>query len=110
MIQAKLAGVQRTVELREIQGVLLSLITDWAKWKDQRSSSSNEMLELVTARLNALAGKVSLVSQAFEQDQRVLRRMIDDHLGSDEAGPDAACFNSGGSPSRTCTRLGAQPG
>ena len=80
MIQAKLAGVQRSVELREIQQVLASWKTDWARRKSQRTAQPNELPEWAAARLESLTGTVTAVSQAFEQDQRALRHMVDDHL------------------------------
>jgi two-component system chemotaxis sensor kinase CheA len=80
MIQAKLAGGQRAAELREIQEALVSWKFDWAKWTAQRPAHSGEIPEWAAARMDALAGKVASVSQAFEQDQRALRHMVDDHL------------------------------
>ena len=80
MIQAKLAGSQHAVELREIQEAFASWKTDWAKWKVEHPSQSNELPEWMTARFEALAVQIASASQAFEQDQRSLRHMIDDHL------------------------------
>jgi two-component system chemotaxis sensor kinase CheA len=80
MIQAKLAAAQRAGELREIQQTLLAWKTESAKWKEQGGWQSKEAMESVPARLEALAVKVTVVSQAFEQDQRALRHMVDVHL------------------------------
>ena len=80
MIQAKLAGAQRTADLREIQQALTAWKTDWVKWKAQRPSQTTEMPEWVTARLDALTGKVTTISALQEQDQRALRHMVDDHV------------------------------
>ncbi len=80
MIQAKLAGAQRTAELREIQQALSAWKTDWVKWRAQRPSQATEMPEWVTARLDALTGTVTTISALQEQDQRALRHMVDDHL------------------------------
>jgi len=95
MIQAKLASGQRTADLREIQQALVSWKTESAKWKDQHTAqpsgcasvhpgtpflAGNELPEWAEARLDALAGKVTTVSRAFEEDQRALKHMVDDHL------------------------------
>ena len=80
MIQAKLAAAQRAGELREIQQTLIALKTEAVKWKQQGSRQSHEAMESVPARLEALADKATAVSQAFEQDQRALRHMVDVHL------------------------------
>ena len=80
MIQVKLAGAQRAAELREIQQALVSWKMDSAKWQEQRVAQSNDLPDWVAARLEDLIVKATAVSQAFEQDQRVLRRMVDDHL------------------------------
>lgn len=80
MIQAKLAGGQRIADLREIHQELVSWKTDWTKWKDQHTPQPGELPAWVDPRLDALAGKVTAVTQAFEQDQRALRHMVDDHL------------------------------
>ncbi len=80
MIQAKLAGSQRAAELREIQQAVVSWKTEWAKWKDQPTPQWDEFPEWNTARLDALAGQVTAMMHALEQDQRTLRRMVDDHL------------------------------
>jgi two-component system chemotaxis sensor kinase CheA len=80
MIQAKLAGRQRTAELRQIQETLVSWKIDWAKWKAGHPAQSSQMPEWETARLDALESKVTSISQVFEQDQRSLRHMVDDHL------------------------------
>ena len=80
MIQAKIAGGQRVAELREIQQALVAWKTDWLKWQGQRTAQPDELPEWAKTQLEALVGKVSALSQAFEQDQRALRYMVDDHL------------------------------
>ena len=82
MIQAKLAGAQRTAELREIQQALWSWKTDWVKWQEQHVAQLNDLPDWVAARLEDLSVKVTAVSQAIEQDQRALRHMVDDHLSA----------------------------
>ena len=80
MIQAKLAGDQRTTELRQIQEALVSWKIDWVKWKAAHPAQASQMPEWETSRLDTLEGRISLISQVFEQDQRSLRQMVDDHL------------------------------
>jgi two-component system chemotaxis sensor kinase CheA len=80
MIQAKLAGGQSATNLREIQEALVSWRTDWSKWKTEHPFQANELPQWVTARVDALVTRVTALSQIFEQDQRSLRHMIDDHL------------------------------
>ncbi len=80
MIQAKLAASQRAIELREIRQALVSLKIEAAKWKNQRGPGLTELPEWAAARLDLLAAKVASVSLAFDQDERVLRHMVDEHL------------------------------
>ena len=80
MIQAKLAADQRGVELRSIQKTLIDLKAEAAKWTDQGAAASNDLPQWVEVQLEALVGEVNAASQAFEQDQRTLRHMVDDHL------------------------------
>jgi len=80
MIQAKIAGGQHAVELREVHEALVSWKTDWDKWKVQHPLQSNQMPEWAAERLEALTVKVSVSRQVFEQNQRNLQHMVDDHL------------------------------
>lgn len=80
MIQAKLAGGQSATNLREIQEALVSWRTDWSKWKTEHPFQANELPQWVSTRVDALVTRVTALSQIFEQDQRSLRHMIDDHL------------------------------
>jgi two-component system, chemotaxis family, sensor kinase CheA len=80
MIQAKLAAAQRAVELREIQQTLFTWKTESAKRREQTLTQSKEVLDEDAAKLEVLSAKVTAVSQAFEQDQRALRHMVDVHL------------------------------
>ena len=80
MIQAKLAGGQSAVDLREIQTALVSWRTDWSKWKTEHPFQTNELPQWVTSQVDALVTRVTSLSKTFEQDQRTLRHMIDDHL------------------------------
>ncbi len=80
MIQAKLASAQRGAELRDIQQQLLAWKTETAKWKALGARQTPEATEIVAGRLEALSAQLAGVSQAFEQDQRTLRHMVDAHL------------------------------
>jgi two-component system chemotaxis sensor kinase CheA len=80
MIQAKLAAAQRAAELRDIQQVLFAWKTEASKWQEQGVRQPAEAPVVLAARLESLAAKVASVSQAFEQDQRALRHMVDVHL------------------------------
>lgn len=82
MISVKMAGGRRTVELRELCGSLASWKTESAKWKERLSGGPewNELLEWNETRLNTLLHEATAVTKAVEQDQRALRRMVDDHL------------------------------
>ncbi|TRZ52090.1 hybrid sensor histidine kinase/response regulator [bacterium] len=80
MIQAKLTGGQRAAELRQIQEALVTWKIDREKWKAGHPAHSSQMPEWETGRLEALEGKVNAIRQVFEQDQRSLRHMVDDHL------------------------------
>lgn len=86
MILAKMAASQRVTEVREINRALVSWKTESTQWKDRQSAALgpqwNELLEWSGARLNALQGRLAALTQAIEQDQRALRRMVDDHLGA----------------------------
>jgi two-component system, chemotaxis family, sensor kinase CheA len=84
MILAEIAASQRVVELHEIKRALASWEMESAKWKDRQSAGGvpewNEWIAWNAARLNALQSKTTAVTQAIEQDERALRRMVDDHL------------------------------
>jgi two-component system chemotaxis sensor kinase CheA len=80
MIQAKLAAAQRTADLREIEQELISLRTESSHWENQRFAQRQNLPDLINERLDALTGKVATVSKSIEQDQRVLKHMVDDHL------------------------------
>jgi len=82
MILAKTAAGQRAAELREINRMLAAWKTEPDKWKDRRSSDPewDERLAWTEAHLSALQRQVAAATQAAEQDQRALRRMVDDHL------------------------------
>jgi two-component system chemotaxis sensor kinase CheA len=80
LIQAKMAGAQRIMELRELQQMLVSWRTDWVKWQAQPAAGPNPAPGWMSSRFEGLAEKVTALSQAFAEDQRALRRMVDQHL------------------------------
>ena len=82
MISAKMAAGRRAAELQELCGSLASWKTESARWKDRLSGSPEweELLEWNETRLNTLLHQAAAVTKAVEQDQRALRRMVDDHL------------------------------
>ncbi|MFH0921373.1 MAG: response regulator [Fibrobacterota bacterium] len=82
MISAKTAAGQRAGELQEINRTLSLWKTESEKWKDRQSLGPQwvELLERNEERLNALQSQVAATTKSVEQDQRALRRMVDDHL------------------------------
>jgi len=83
LILANMAAGQRSVEWREFNQELVSWKTESTKWKDRQptmASVLSEFLELHEARLNALQSRVAAVAETAEQDQRAVRRLVDDHL------------------------------
>ena len=96
MISAKMAASQRAAELQEIKRTLVLWKTESEKWKNRGQGSGsrehpssdlrplipelNEFSAWSETRLNALQSQVAAATQAVEQDQRSLRRMVDDHL------------------------------
>lgn len=80
MIQAKLAAVERTVELHDIEQELLNWKTESARWRDARAGQPLELAEWMIERIDTLAIKVSAVSRAIDQDQRALRHRVDIYL------------------------------
>ena len=82
MISAKMAVGRRAAELQGLCGSLALWKTESAKWKERLSGGPewDELLEWNETRLNTLIHQAAAVTQAVEQDQRALRRMVDDHL------------------------------
>ncbi|MCJ7523797.1 MAG: response regulator [Candidatus Aminicenantes bacterium] len=82
MIQVKIAGNQRAMELQEINSAIALWKTESDKWKSRRFSAAewNELLEWNEVRLSALQNQVAATMTAVKQDQRVLKRAVDDHL------------------------------
>lgn len=84
LILANMAAGQRSIEWREFNQELVSWKTESTKWKDRQPTMAapvlSEFLELHEARLNALQSRVAAVAETAEQDQRAVRRLVDDHL------------------------------
>jgi two-component system chemotaxis sensor kinase CheA len=84
MTLAKISAAQRVVEMQEINRSLLSWKRESIKWKDGQAEGGttrwDEWMEWNEAQLDAIQGRAAAVSRAFEQDQRNLRRMVDEHL------------------------------
>ncbi|MFA6448117.1 MAG: response regulator [bacterium] len=84
MISAKMSAGQRAAELREIEQALVLWKTEWTRLKSRRREESapllDKLIELNEARLNGFQHRIAELTQAVEQDQRALRRMVDEHL------------------------------
>ncbi|OGK08618.1 MAG: hypothetical protein A2W80_03860 [Candidatus Riflebacteria bacterium GWC2_50_8] len=84
MIQTKVTTQQLVAELREIKSALASYSLSSRQWKNRRNAAkSSEHEELVSwceTHLDQLHARIISVSQTAEQDFRVMRRIIDDHL------------------------------
>jgi len=84
MIFSKISAAQRAVELQEINQSLLSWKRESIRWRDRQGAGDTkrweEWLEWNEEQLDAMQSRAAAVSQAFEQDQRALRRMVDEHL------------------------------
>ncbi|MCJ7588653.1 MAG: response regulator [Candidatus Aminicenantes bacterium] len=82
MMSAKMAAGQRVAELREINRTMVSWKTESNKWKGRQSLGPewDELLAWYEERLNEIQSQVAATTRAVEQDQRVLQRMVDDHL------------------------------
>lgn len=80
MIQAKLSADRRAAEIREIRQMLDLWKAESDAWQGRGLLHPNRMPEWAVSRLAALTGRMDDISHAFEQDQRTLRHMVDDHL------------------------------
>ncbi|HLA28972.1 MAG TPA: hybrid sensor histidine kinase/response regulator [Syntrophales bacterium] len=84
LIQANMAAGQRLIEWREFNQELVLWKMESTKWKDRQStmgaSALREFLDFHEARLNALQSRVAAVAETSKQDQRAIRRLVDDHL------------------------------
>ncbi|MFZ2959457.1 MAG: hybrid sensor histidine kinase/response regulator [Candidatus Ozemobacteraceae bacterium] len=84
MILAKLAGIQRTKELQEVHRQLIAWKIESEKWKSRLSGVEkrpfHEFKEWNDASINSVHSQVLAITHKMEQDQRSLRRMVDEHL------------------------------
>ncbi|MBF0502102.1 MAG: hybrid sensor histidine kinase/response regulator [Candidatus Riflebacteria bacterium] len=84
MILAKLAGTQRTEDLQEILIQMTAWKTKSGKWKKRLSAAKeqqfHEFFEWNNSYIHSLQSQVLAVTHAMKQDQRGLRRMVDEHL------------------------------
>lgn len=80
MIQAKLAGEQRKVDLQEVQQTLAAWHAESSKRTAGKLNLRGEREDALVDRLDMLVDQMTSVCQAFDRDQRALRHMVDDHL------------------------------
>ncbi|MDP3581911.1 MAG: response regulator, partial [Ignavibacteria bacterium] len=86
MIQNKIVAAQRTTELK----LILDFIETWKKenikWDSHHSTESGaqqkEIIDSANEKLDELAAKMISIYHALNNDQRMLGRMIDDHVES----------------------------
>jgi two-component system chemotaxis sensor kinase CheA len=86
MIQSTIAVTQRAAELRSINDFIGLWKTESRKRDNRQSSESGlqlkEIFDWNNEKLNELEGNVAAVMHSIENDQRLLGRMIDEHLES----------------------------
>ena len=82
MISVKIAAGQRAAELQEINVTLEQWKTDADKWKKRQSADPewNELCARNEAHLTAFQSRFAAAARAAEQDQRTVRRLVDEHL------------------------------
>jgi two-component system chemotaxis sensor kinase CheA len=86
MIQARMTGVHRSRELAQISSHCIEWRTESARRKNHlppmNTQSWKEYLAWNDSQVNLFLGRLSATSQALLQDQRGLKRMVDEHLES----------------------------
>lgn len=86
MIQSKIAATQRSVELNDLIDFIDSWKSELRRFNTRRSIDNmtqlKEVHELNTEKINQIETHIIAVAHAAEADQRLLGRMIDDHLES----------------------------
>ena len=86
MTQSKITFSQRTLDLNNIYDYIDSWRAEWKEWNSQLATKSEilskEMNNWTNQKLKELENKIMDVTHALENDQRLLGRMIDDHLES----------------------------
>jgi two-component system, chemotaxis family, sensor kinase CheA len=84
MILAGIASEQRTAELMEINNAFLAWKKQSALWKirqlNEPAPQWKELYYRNDERLKEIQGKVAAITLALQQDNRALRRMVDEHL------------------------------
>ncbi|HUV51092.1 MAG TPA: response regulator [Anaerolineae bacterium] len=84
MIQAKIATAQRAAELQALSDSLEWWKTESRKWKTRHSTNRerhyNEWMEWNEQQLDEIEQKMLSITRAAEGDQRIVGRMVDDHL------------------------------
>jgi len=84
MILAKMSTDQQLSELKEINNALLTWQAESSRWKGKEatkdSSQRDELLEWTKNHLTEIQNRVITVTQALERDQRVYKRIAEDHL------------------------------
>jgi two-component system chemotaxis sensor kinase CheA len=86
MILVKMAADRRVAELKEIDRTLASWKMASEKWQEKLSAPETRYDEIMptfdATSLNTLQNEVAAVSREAEQDLRMIKRMVDDHLES----------------------------
>ncbi len=84
MIQTRIAHIQRFAELQDINDNIEKWKNDLKKWKNKKSKIDgvhyNEWQELNEHRLNDVEDKLNTLTKAFENDIRINKRLVDDHI------------------------------
>jgi two-component system, chemotaxis family, sensor kinase CheA len=82
MITIKTTAKQRVKELQEINSALTIWKTESEKWKARKSNAPTweELWAWNETRLNTLQSRAAVVARAAEQDQRLVSRLVDEHL------------------------------
>jgi two-component system chemotaxis sensor kinase CheA len=86
MIQSKVAFAQRTIDIKSIHDFIGLWKTESRKldihYSSRNGSQVKEIIDWNNQRLNKLEGDVDTLSFNIESDQRLLGKMIDEHLES----------------------------
>ncbi|EKD81556.1 MAG: hypothetical protein ACD_39C01749G0002 [uncultured bacterium] len=86
LIQTKVTTQQLVVDLREIKNALVAYSLNSRQWKSSQNAANHsqpeEMIHWCETHLDKLHSGIVALSQAAEQDFRVMRRIVDDHLES----------------------------
>ncbi len=84
LIQAKIAAIQRVSETKDLLDFIRNWKSELRDRLDQKSLNNlttlKEIINCNQTKQNELEGNVDELLQSIENDQRVLSRMIDEHL------------------------------